>query len=90
MSKERKERAYVSKKKKKKKGGEKNAKNYYILCYEHVVHADDVDLVDPLRLELVVLFYVSRCLRMTRGREGSRHTNLFRVGSRIQVRVIYH
>ena len=49
----------------------------YVLCHEHVVHADDVDLVNALRLELVVLFDVSWCLRMTRGREGSRHANLF-------------
>lgn len=53
----------------------------YVLCHEHVVHADDVDLVNALRLELVVLFDVSWCLRMTRGREGSRHANLFRLRS---------
>lgn len=51
----------------------------YILCHEHVVHGDDVDLVNALCLELVVLFDISWCLRMTRGREGSRHANLFRL-----------
>jgi hypothetical protein len=50
----------------------------YVLCHEHVVHGDDVDLVNALRLEFVVLFDVSWCLRMTRGREGSRHANLSR------------
>ena len=59
-------------------------RNDNILCHEHVVHAEDVDLVNAPRLELVVLFDVSRCLRMTRGREGSRHTNLPRS------RIIYH
>ena len=51
----------------------------YVLCHEHVVHGDNIDLVDALRLKLVVLFDVSWCLRMTRGREGSRHANLFRL-----------
>ena len=51
----------------------------YVLCHEHVIHGDDVDLVNALRLEFVVLFDVSWCLRMTRGREGSRHANLFRL-----------
>ena len=51
----------------------------YVLCHEHVVHGDDVDLVNALRLEFVVLFDVSWCLRMTRGREGSRHANLSRL-----------
>ena len=51
----------------------------YVLCHEHVVHANDVDLVNALRLELVVFFDVSRYLRMTRGCEGSRHANLFRL-----------
>lgn len=49
----------------------------YVLCHEHVVHTYDVNLVNAIGLELVVIFDVSRRLRMTRGREGSRHANLY-------------
>ena len=47
-----------------------------VLCHEYVIHADDVDLVDALRLELVILLDVSRRLRMARRREGPRHADL--------------
>lgn len=49
----------------------------HVLCHEYVIHAKDVNLVDALRLELVVLFDVPRCLRMARGGESSRHADLF-------------
>lgn len=49
-----------------------------VLCHEYVIHADDVDLVDALRLELVILLDVSRRLRMARRREGPRHADLQR------------
>lgn len=52
----------------------------YALCHECVVHGDDVDLVDALRLELVVLLNVTGSLRAARGRERSRHANLLFVG----------
>ena len=51
----------------------------YVLCYEYIVHAHDVDFVNALRLELVVFFDVTWCLQMTRGRKGSRHANLYRL-----------
>jgi hypothetical protein len=51
-----------------------------VLCHECVIDGDDVDLVDALRLELVVLLDVTRSLRAARGRERSRHANLLFVG----------
>lgn len=51
--------------------GQRNA-----LCHEYVVYGDDVDLVDALRLELVILLDVSGRLRAARGRECPRHANL--------------
>jgi len=51
-----------------------------VLCHECIIHGDDVDLVDALRLELVVLLDVSGRLRAARGRERPRHANLLFVG----------
>lgn len=48
-----------------------------VLCHEYVIHADDEDLVDALRLELVIFLDVSRRLRVARRRESPRHANLF-------------
>ena len=48
-----------------------------VLCHEYVIHADDEDLVDALRLELVILLDVSRRLRVACRRESPRHANLF-------------
>jgi uncharacterized protein (UPF0179 family) len=48
----------------------------HALCYECVIHANDVYLIDTLRLELVVLLDVSRYLRAARGREGARQADL--------------
>ena len=58
-----------------------------VLCHEYVIHADDVDLVDALRLELVILLDVSRRLRMARRREGPRHADLQQetVGQRLRI-----
>ena len=50
------------------------------LCHECVVHGDDVDLVDALRLEFVVLLDVSGRLGAACGRERPRHANLLFVG----------
>jgi hypothetical protein len=47
-----------------------------VLCHENVIHADNVNFIDPLRLELVVLLDVSRRLRVARRRECPRHANL--------------
>lgn len=48
-----------------------------VLCNEYVVYGDDIDLVDTLRLELVVFLNVSRRLRGARRRKGSGYANLF-------------
>ena len=48
-----------------------------VLCHEYVIHANDEDLVDALRLELVILLDVSRRLRVACRRESPRHANLF-------------
>jgi hypothetical protein len=47
-----------------------------VLCHEYVIHADDEDLVDALRLELFILLDVSRRLRVARRCESSRDANL--------------
>ena len=46
------------------------------LCHEYIVHGDDAYLIDAPRLELIVLFDVSRYLRAARGSESPRHADL--------------
>ncbi len=70
--KRKKKRAYVRKVARRMRGHVST----YVLYHIYVVHADDIDLIDAFRLELVVLFNVFWRLRMTRGRKGSRHANL--------------